>query len=176
MHAMLRDAFSMHKVREDNCELEVVVQGGEEIANEVATEGDVLKYYDLLKKTEKPFHGCTKHSKLTITIHLYNLKCVGGLSKTIFSALLEFIIQLLPTSDETLPVNTYKAKKFLRDIGLGYGKILVCRNDCMLFWKGNEGLDSCTVCGESKWKNEIHLNEEGQPILSRKKHPVKVLW
>jgi hypothetical protein len=30
MHAMLRDAFGVHKVREDNCKLEVVVQGGEE--------------------------------------------------------------------------------------------------------------------------------------------------
>jgi len=84
---------------------------------------------------KKPLHGGTKHSKLSATIYLYNLKCVGGLSNTIFSALLEFIIQLLPASVETLPVNTYKAKKFLRDMGLGYSQILVCRNDCMLFRK-----------------------------------------
>jgi hypothetical protein len=108
--------------------------GGEEIVNEKATEGDVLKYYNLLKKAKKSLYGGTKHSKLSGTLHLYNLKCVGGLSDTMFSALLEFIIQLLPASDKTLLVNSYEAKKFLRDMRLGYKKILARRNDCMLLF------------------------------------------
>ncbi|XP_059453485.1 uncharacterized protein LOC132184021 [Corylus avellana] len=58
-------------------------------------------------------------------------KCVGGLSNSIFLAFLEFINQLLPESNETLPVNTYETKRFLRDMGLGYDKISACRND----WK-----------------------------------------
>jgi len=118
--------------------------------NEIAAEGDTLTYYKLLKKADKPLHGGTKHSKLSATVHLYNLKCVGGISNTIFSNLLDFIIQLLPASEENLPANTYKAKKFLRDIGLGYEKIPACRNDYMLFWKGNKELDSCIACGEYK--------------------------
>jgi hypothetical protein len=61
---------------------------------------------------DKPLHGGTKHSKLSATVHLYNLKWVGGISNTILSALLEFIIQLLPACDETLTVNTYEAKSF----------------------------------------------------------------
>jgi hypothetical protein len=52
---------------------------------------------------------------------------------TIFSNILKLMNQLLPPCDETLPVNTYKAKKFLSDMGLGYEKILAYRNDCMLF-------------------------------------------
>jgi len=129
MHTMLRDAFSMLDVREDiNCETQAI--------NEEAAEGDALKYYELLKKKNKPLHGGTKHSKLSATVHLYNLKCVGGISNTIFSALLEFIIQLMPACDETLPVNTYEAKKFLSNMGLWYEKISACRNDCLLFWKG----------------------------------------
>lgn len=71
MHTMLHDAFSMHEAMEDNCEPEVVVQGSEEIVNEEAVEGDELKYYDLLKTAKKPFHGSTKHSKLSGTIYLY---------------------------------------------------------------------------------------------------------
>jgi len=168
MHTMLRDAFSMLDVREDiNCETQAI--------NEEAAEGDALKYYELLKKKDKPLHGGTKHSKLSATVHLYNLKCVGGISNTIFSALLEFIIQLMPACDETLPVNTYEAKKFLSNMGLWYEKISACRNDCMLFWKGNKELDSCTVFGQSKWKDQIHLDEDGEPISSSKKHSVKVL-
>jgi hypothetical protein len=177
IHVLLRDAFGMHEVREDNCEPEVVVQGDEEIGwNEESAEGDAQKYYDMLKKSEKPLHRVTKYSKLSAIVHLYNLKCVGGLSNKIFSDLLEFIIQyLLPACDDTLPTNTCEAKKFLSNMGLGYEKIHACHNNCMLFWKDNQELDSCIVYGESKWKDEIHLDEDGQPISSRKKRPVKVL-
>jgi hypothetical protein len=124
----------MHEVREDNCEPEVIVQGGEEIGwNEESDEENAQKYYDMLKKSEKPLHGGTKHNKLSAIVHLYNLKCVGGLSNKIFSDLLEFIIKLLYACDDTLPANTYNAKKFLSDMGLGYEKILACCYDCMLF-------------------------------------------
>ena len=58
---------------------------------------------------------------------------------------------------------------------LEYEKILACHNDGMLFWKGNKDLDSCTVCEESKWKDDIHLDENGQPISLSKKCLVKVL-
>jgi hypothetical protein len=71
------------------------------------------------------------------------LKCVGGVSNTIFSAFLKFFNQLLPDDGEALPVNTYKAKKFLRDMRLGYEKIPACHNDCILFWNDNKDLDSC---------------------------------
>jgi hypothetical protein len=106
---------------------------------------------------------------------MYNLKCVGGINNKFFSDILELISQLLPPCDETLPVNTYKAKKFHSSMGLGYEKILACRNDCMLLWKDNKNLDSCTICGESKWMADIHLDQDGDVISSRKKRQVKVL-
>jgi hypothetical protein len=168
MHAMLCDAFGMHDVRED-------VNSQPQAVNDGAAGGDALKYYELLKTAEKPLHLGTKHSKLSATVHMYNLKCVGGISNNIFSAILELMNQLMPPCDETLPGNTYEAKKFLSDMGLGYEKILECCNDCMLFWKGNKDLDSCIICGESKWKDDNHLDEDGEPISSRKKCPIKVL-
>jgi hypothetical protein len=67
-------------------------------------------YYELLKKVETPLHDRTKHSKLSATVHMYSLKCVGGLSNTIFSSFLEFINQLLPADDGALTINTYEAK------------------------------------------------------------------
>jgi hypothetical protein len=134
-----------------------------------------LKYYELLKTIEKPVHPGTKHSRLSAIVHMYNLKCVGGNSNKIFSEILELINQLLPPCDETLPVNTYEVKMFLNDMGLGYEKISTCRNDCMLFWKDNKDLDSCIVCGESKWRDDTHLDEDGEVISLRKKRPVKVL-
>ena len=125
------------------------MQGDEEIVLEEPDEVDVHKYHELLKEADTPLYDRTKHSKLSATVHLYNLKCVGGLSNKIFSSLLEFISQLLP-EDTHMPVNTYEAKKYLKDMEFGYEKIPACRNDCMLFWKDNKELDSYTVCGQSK--------------------------
>jgi hypothetical protein len=86
--------------------------------NEGTSGGDALKYYELLKIVKKPLHPGTKLSKLSATVHMYNLKCVGGISNKIFSDILELINQLLPPCDETLPVNTYEAKKFLNSMSL----------------------------------------------------------
>jgi hypothetical protein len=104
MRAMLSDAVST--------DLQQVDEG--------TSCGDALKYQELLQTAEKP-------------LHMYNLKCVGGICNKKFSDILEFINLLLPPCDETLPINTYKAKKFLSSMGLGYEKIPACRNDCMLF-------------------------------------------
>jgi len=110
---------------------------------------------------------------MSAIVHLYYLKCMGGLSNTIFTYFLEFINELVPTDEPALPNNTYEAKKYLRDLGLGYEKIPACRNNCTLFWKENEKLDTCTVCGKSKWKDEI-IEEDGSSRTS-KRRPVKVL-
>jgi hypothetical protein len=59
--------------------------------NEGTSEGDALKYHELLKTAEKPLHPFTKHSKLSATVHMYNLKCIRGISNKIFSDILELI-------------------------------------------------------------------------------------
>jgi Zn ribbon nucleic-acid-binding protein len=154
------------------------VQGHEEhqLNDEADIGGDSWKKYeDLLKKVDNPLHDRTRHSKLSATVNLYNLKCIGGVSNTAFSTILEFINQLLPDNGGMLPVNTYEAKKYLRDMGLGYEKIPACRNDCMLFWKDKKDLDSCVKCGQSRWKDENQLDDDGQRISSSKRKPVKVL-
>jgi len=168
MRAMFRDAFGVHDVADDvSTDLGGVDEG--------TSCGVALKYQELLQTAEKALHLGTKHSKLSATVHMYNFKCVGGISNKIFSDILDFINQLLPPCDETLPINTYEAKKFLSSMGLGYEKIPACRNDCMLFWKDNKDLNSCTVYGEAKWRADTHIGEDGEVISSRKKRPVKML-
>ena len=98
MQAMLRELFNKHEVREE------------------VDEDSARKFFNLLKQAEKPLHDKTNHSKLSAIIHMYNLKCVGGVSDTAFTSLLEFINQLLPTDAEALPNSTDEAKKFLRDM------------------------------------------------------------
>jgi hypothetical protein len=82
----------VHDVREDSNEPQPGAQGGEEqIIDDAPDIGDAQKYDELLKNSDKPFHGKTRHSKLSATIHLYNLKCLGRVTNTTFSTLLEFV-------------------------------------------------------------------------------------
>jgi hypothetical protein len=69
------------------------------------------------------------------------MKCMGSWSNTSFSMLLGFINELMPP-DASLPNDTYEAKKYMKDLGLGYKKISACRKGCLLFWRENEKLDN----------------------------------
>jgi hypothetical protein len=172
MHAMLHDIFTMQDVR--------VEEGGSEVGVEAETVQEDLedsddgaqKFYDLLKDADKPLHEKTKHSKLGAIVRLFNLKCMGGWSNTLFSLLLELINELIP-SEASLPKDTYEAKKYMKDLGLEYEKIPACRNGCMLFWKEYEKLEICTKCKQSKWKDEIGANVDSSE--KKKMKPVKVL-
>jgi hypothetical protein len=93
MQAMLRDLFGVHDVKEDSNEPQPGAQAGEEqIMDDAPDRGNAQKYNELLKNSDKSLHGKTRHSKLSATIHLYNLKCLGGVTNTIFLALLEFVV------------------------------------------------------------------------------------
>jgi hypothetical protein len=92
MQLMFRDLFGVHDVREDNNESQPGVKGAEKpIVDNETDRGDAQKYEDLLKKADKPLHGKIRYSKLSAIVHMYNLKCVGGVTNTIFFALLEFV-------------------------------------------------------------------------------------
>jgi len=40
----------------------------------------VKKFYNLVQDADKPLHDKTQYNKLSAIVHLYNLKCMGGLS------------------------------------------------------------------------------------------------
>jgi hypothetical protein len=75
MQAMLRDLFSVRDVREGSNEPQPEAQGGKEhIIDDAPDIGDAQKYDEFLKNSDKPLHGKNRHSKLSATVHLYNLK------------------------------------------------------------------------------------------------------
>ncbi|BBH09229.1 hypothetical protein Prudu_021669 [Prunus dulcis] len=47
---------------------------------------------------------------------------------------------------------TINTQKVLNGLGLGYEKIHACKNNCMLFYKEHETLDTCPICNESRFK------------------------
>ncbi|KAF7153885.1 hypothetical protein RHSIM_Rhsim01G0140800 [Rhododendron simsii] len=67
--------------------------------------------------------------------------------------IMKIIKEILPADNEiesTIPWNIYDAKKFLRDLGLGYILIHARKYDCALFWKENANLENCPTCNEPR--------------------------
>ena len=84
MHVMLADIFGMHEVRGNNCVSQMELQSDVvDVVHKAVDEKNARKFYSLLKEAEKPLHEKTKHSKLGAIIHLYHLKCIGGISNKI---------------------------------------------------------------------------------------------
>ncbi|XP_057803523.1 uncharacterized protein LOC131018837 [Salvia miltiorrhiza] len=132
-------------------------------------ENNPTHFQTLLEDAEKPLYpGCSKFTKLSATIKLYNLKAKHGWSDTSFNDLLKLIREML-TETNSMPFSLYDAKKTLSTLGLDYEKIHACPNDCILYRK--EYLDSsdCPTCGMSRWK----VNKKGK-VMSEV--PSKVLW
>ncbi|XP_075109112.1 uncharacterized protein LOC142180908 [Nicotiana tabacum] len=130
---------------------------------------DAKRFFMLVEEgKEELYPGCENFSKLGFTIRLYLFKCIHGISNVAFTDLLELLKEAFPFAQ--LPESFYKATSMIKDLGLHYEKIHACPNDCMLFWNEYVNVDTCSVCGSSRWKNVVN-------VLTNKKTktPAKVL-
>ncbi|XP_073153348.1 uncharacterized protein [Henckelia pumila] len=127
------------------------------------------QFHKILEDAEKPLYsGCTKFTKLTALVKLFNLKAKYSWSDKSFTDLLSLLGEMLPDHNE-LPLSYYDAKKSFSALGMNYVKIHACPNDCILYRKEFEDLSNCPICGMSRWKlgNNSVVNEG---------IPAKVLW
>ncbi|XP_021747785.1 uncharacterized protein LOC110713633 isoform X6 [Chenopodium quinoa] len=108
------------------------------------------------------YPGCTKHTRLSTILKLYNMKAGNGWSDKSFTTLLEFLKDVLP-EDNTIPSSSYEAQKMLRSMGMSYERIHACPNDCILYRKEYASLTKCPECNVSRYKK-------------KDKVPAKVLW
>ncbi|KAM6575504.1 hypothetical protein CsatA_023831 [Cannabis sativa] len=111
---------------------------------------DNNKFDDLFKEMEaKLYPGCKK-SALNALVKLMHCKVLNRWSNHSFDMLLSILIDLFPEGTK-LPKWHYESKMRLRNLGLGYDSIDVCKYNCAIFWKENEKKEFCPVCGESRW-------------------------
>lgn len=104
-----------------------------------------------LEDAETPLYpSCTRHTKLSATIALYKHKVVNKWSDKSFDGLLELLHDMLPV-DNVFLRSVYSVRKLLKTFDLGYEKIHACVNDCCLFRKEKENMDSCPTCGLARW-------------------------
>ncbi|GKA26168.1 hypothetical protein Tco_0712277 [Tanacetum coccineum] len=117
---------------------------------------------------EELYPGCDYVTRLNFIAKFTYFKVKGKLTDYIFNEMLEFFQHVFPTTKGyKLPPSYYAIKKTFKTIGLGYGSIHACVNDCFLFRGDNiKDVHFCPVCNTSRWKDS---NTPG------KKVPKKVL-
>ncbi|CAL9011188.1 unnamed protein product [Prunus brigantina] len=110
------------------------------------------QYEKLLKNANQELYpGCESFSVLTAIVELMHGKIKYRMSNLCFDYFLGVFKRMLPT-DNCLPKDHKQAQKVLNGLGLGYEKIHACKNNCMLFYKEYESLDTCPICNESRFK------------------------
>ena len=84
--------------------------------------------------------GCSKFTKLSAVLRLYNLKEENGWSNKSFTTLLIILKDMLPEANE-LSDRTYDAKKILYSMGMNYERymltliIVFCIERVMKVWR-----------------------------------------
>ncbi|KAL9683747.1 hypothetical protein QQ045_021172 [Rhodiola kirilowii] len=138
------------------------------VADEFDSRPQVVE--SLRNDSELPlYEDCSKYTRLSATLKLFNLKAKNGWSDKSFTEVLSLVNDMLPDGN-TLPNRTYEAKKVMCPMGIEYKKIHACPNDCILYRNAHKDLTECPVCKSSRYK----LNK-GQTDTS-KGTAAKVLW
>ncbi|XP_056698185.1 uncharacterized protein [Spinacia oleracea] len=82
------------------------IEGGSEMFESLSNDAKTAVY-----------HGCTKFSKLSVVLKLYNLKARGGVPDDILTSFLKLVKEMLP-AENVLPDRNYEARKMLSSVGM----------------------------------------------------------
>jgi len=127
---------------------------------------DATRFFDLLKDSNEPlWDGCTNHSILSVVTHVFIIKSDHGLSEVGYDKIIEWARNILPGGNK-LKENFYAAKSMMKPLGLGYQKINMCPNFCMLYYLENSEMTEYMTCGHSCYKP---ITVRGKTIVAYKK-------
>ncbi|KAL9674721.1 hypothetical protein QQ045_002920 [Rhodiola kirilowii] len=115
--------------------------------SEVASE-----LYELFKFSCEPvFEGCTSETQLSIVMKMLQIKTDHGLSEAAYASICTTIGNLLDC-EHRMPTTFRQTKKLVSGLGMGYTRIDVCVNGCMIDYGEDENLSICRFCGEPRYK------------------------
>jgi hypothetical protein len=119
---------------------------------EEESNADATRFFYLLKDSDEPlWDGCTNHSKLSVVAQVFTIKSDDRLSQADYDKIIKWVISILPEGNK-LKENFYAAKSMMKPLGLGYQKIDMCPNFCMLYYLENVELTKCMTCAHSHYK------------------------
>jgi len=101
---------------------------------------DAARFSYILKDSDEPlWDGCTNHSKLSTVAQVFTIKSDHGLSEAGYEKIIEWTRSILHEG-KRLEENFYAAKSMMKPLSLGYQKIDMCPNFCMLYYLENAEL------------------------------------
>jgi len=116
---------------------------------------DAARFFDLLKDSDEPlWDGCTNHSKLSAVAQVFTIKSDQGLNEVGYDKIIEWVRSILPEGNR-LKENFYAVKSMMKPLGLGYQKINMCPNFCMLYYLENAEMTEWMTCGHSRYNPEL---------------------
>jgi hypothetical protein len=80
------------------------------------------------------------------------------LSEASYNKIIEWTRSILPEGNR-LKENLYAAKSMMKPLGLGYQKIDICLNFCMLYYLENAELTECITYGHSRYKPRTDMRK-----------------
>jgi hypothetical protein len=113
--------------------------------------GEQPRFAKVLQDAKKPLSEGSGHSKFSFLVRLLYVKSRYRIGNTAFSTMMKVLSEGYPQSE--LPISYDGTKNYLRELGLGFENIHVCKNNCVLFRKDNADLNECPVCNESRWQD-----------------------
>ncbi|XP_056843151.1 uncharacterized protein LOC130495699 [Raphanus sativus] len=167
-YELFKTAFSMDEDGPNQTnESGVEPNDGDEAAEET-------EFRKKLRDAETPLYSdCIKHTKVSAIMGLYRFK-VKVVCLRITSISCWFCLRICYLKTMCFQ-RVWMIKKFLKIFGFGYDNIHACKNDCILYRKEYENLQSCPRCKVSRWEMDKHSNEikVGIPAKVLRYFPIK---
>ena len=126
---MVNDAFNFNVGYDDNYRHDDSYQNVEEPVRNHSN-----KFYDLLEGANNPLYdGCREgQSQLSLASRLMHNKAEYNMSEKLVDSVCEMFTDFLPEENQAT-TSHYQTEKLMRNLGLQYHTIDVCKNNCMLF-------------------------------------------
>jgi hypothetical protein len=130
-------------------------------------DGEIPTFATVLKDAKKKLRPGSKHSKFSFMVRMLYMKSRYRISNKGFTAMMKLISDGHPKSE--LPRSYDEAKNYLKELGLAFENIHVCKNNCVLFRDSKTtkyaNLNVCPVCKESRWKDETGTKQIPHKVL-----------
>ncbi|WVZ61777.1 hypothetical protein U9M48_011596 [Paspalum notatum var. saurae] len=128
---------------------------------------EVEEFFKLLKDSEEPLHEHTKVSVLAFVTRLIAIKSKYFFSNNCFNDLLQLIRDVVPQPNK-LPKDMHHCKRLTKSLGMGYEKLDMCTDGCMIFWGDHKDEKMCLNCGKGTYVEVV--NEDGEKVTTDVAH------
>jgi len=111
---------------------------------------EAKRFMQMLQAAKKPLYEGCEMSLVKAVVDLTNLKCEYNMPHRAVDAITAFMKEICLDTNYIVG-NYYGIKKLLVGLKLPHRKIDVFPNSCMLFWKDNESLETCSICDGGRY-------------------------